>query len=54
MQMPEFEEFLDEIAMMKQVGRHPNIVTLLGCCTIKEPLTMIMEYVGCGDLVSIL
>ncbi|EAT43078.1 AAEL005448-PA [Aedes aegypti] len=49
---PEFEEFLDEIAMMKQVGKHPNIVALLGCCTLKEPLTMIMEYIGCGDLVT--
>ncbi|KFB40033.1 tyrosine-protein kinase [Anopheles sinensis] len=48
----EFDEFLDEIAMMKKVGKHPNIVTLLGCCTIKEPLTMIMEYIGCGDLVN--
>lgn len=53
-QTPEFEEFLDEIAMMKQVGRHPNIVTLLGCCTIKDPLSMIMEYVGCGDLLEYL
>ncbi|XP_038109040.1 tyrosine-protein kinase receptor torso isoform X2 [Culex quinquefasciatus] len=49
-----FDEFLDEIAMMKRVGRHPNIVTLLGCCTIKEPLTMIMEYIGCGDLLEYL
>uniref|UniRef100_A0A182WA62 Protein kinase domain-containing protein n=1 Tax=Anopheles minimus TaxID=112268 RepID=A0A182WA62_9DIPT len=48
----EFDEFLDEITMMKKVGKHPNIVALLGCCTIKEPLTMIMEYVGCGDLVQ--
>uniref|UniRef100_A0A182JN47 Uncharacterized protein n=1 Tax=Anopheles atroparvus TaxID=41427 RepID=A0A182JN47_ANOAO len=50
----EFDEFLDEIAMMKKVGKHPNIVTLLGCCTIKEPLTMIMEYIGCGDLLEYL
>ncbi|XP_053695117.1 platelet-derived growth factor receptor alpha [Sabethes cyaneus] len=50
----EFDEFLDEIAMLKRVGRHPNIVTLLGCCTIKEPLTMIMEYIGCGDLLEYL
>nr|XP_029729509.1 platelet-derived growth factor receptor beta-like isoform X2 [Aedes albopictus] len=52
--MPEFEEFLDEISMMKRVGKHPNIVTLLGCCTVKEPLTMIMEYIGCGDLLEYL
>lgn len=50
----EMDEFREEIAMMKRVGRHPNIVTLLGCCTIKEPLTMIMEYIGCGDLLEYL
>lgn len=37
---------------MKQVGKHPNIVSLLGFCTVKQPLMMIMEFVGCGDLVS--
>ncbi|XP_055640819.1 platelet-derived growth factor receptor alpha isoform X2 [Toxorhynchites rutilus septentrionalis] len=50
----EIDEFLDEIEMLKRVGRHPNIVTLLGCCTIKKPLTMIMEYIGCGDLLEYL
>lgn len=50
----ELEEFLSEIATMKKVGRHPNVVTLLGCCTIKQPLCMIMEYVGCGDLLHYL
>lgn len=48
----ELEEFLSEITMMKSVSRHPNVVSLLGCCTIKQPLLMIMEFVGCGDLVS--
>jgi serine/threonine protein kinase len=49
----ELEEFLSEIATMKKVGHHPNIVSLLGCCTIKQPLIMIMEYVGSGDLVIV-
>lgn len=40
--------------MMKTVARHPNVVALLGCCTIKLPLLMIMEFVGCGDLVRFL
>lgn len=48
----ELEEFISEITMMKSVSRHPNVVALLGCCTIKQPLLMIMEFVGCGDLVS--
>lgn len=48
----ELEEFLSEIATMKKVGKHPNVVNILGCCTIRQPLFMIMEYIGCGDLVN--
>jgi serine/threonine protein kinase len=36
---------------MKRVGRHPNVVKLLGFCTSKQPYMMIMEFVPCGDLV---
>jgi serine/threonine protein kinase len=45
---------LSAIAMMKRVGRHPNVVTMLGCCTLKQPYYMIMEYVPCGDLLHYL
>lgn len=47
----QLEEFLGEISTMKRVGKHPNVVKLLGFCTQQRPLIMIMEYVGCGDLV---
>lgn len=50
----EKDEFLIEIDMLKKIGRHPNIVTLLGCCTIKQPYCMLMEYVPCGDLLRYL
>uniref|UniRef100_A0A1B6DW38 Protein kinase domain-containing protein n=1 Tax=Clastoptera arizonana TaxID=38151 RepID=A0A1B6DW38_9HEMI len=50
----ELEEFQAEISMMKRVGRHANIVTMLGCCTMKQPFCMIMEYVPCGDLLQYL
>ncbi|XP_063697549.1 fibroblast growth factor receptor [Culicoides brevitarsis] len=50
----ELEEFLGEIATMKKVGKHPNIVSLMGFCTVKQPLMMIMEFVGCGDLLGYL
>ncbi|XP_055683912.1 receptor-type tyrosine-protein kinase FLT3 isoform X2 [Lutzomyia longipalpis] len=50
----ELEEFLSEITTMKKVGRHPNVVSLIGCCTIRQPLLMVMEYVGCGDLLQYL
>ena len=49
----QLEEFLGEISTMKRVGKHPNVVRLLGFCTQQRPLIMIMEFVGCGDLVSI-
>ena len=50
----ELEEFLSEIATMKKVSKHPNIVSLIGCCTIRQPLLMIMEYIGYGDLLQYL
>lgn len=48
----EMDEFLSEISIMKSISRHPNIVSLIGYCTVKQPMLMVMEYVGCGDLVS--
>ncbi|XP_054264255.1 angiopoietin-1 receptor-like [Macrosteles quadrilineatus] len=50
----EREEFLEEIGMLKKVGNHPNIVSLLGCCTLKADVCMVMEYVPCGDLLNYL
>lgn len=47
----EVAEFLGEIEMLKGVGRHNNIVCFYGCCTIRAPYLMIMEFVGRGDLV---
>lgn len=48
----EAAEFLSEIDMLKGVGTHHNVVCFLGCCTIRAPYLMIMEYVGRGNLVS--
>lgn len=50
----EMDEFLCEIAIMKSISRHPNVVALIGYCTVKQPMLMVMEYVGCGDLVSVI
>ncbi|KAE9417915.1 hypothetical protein Angca_003256 [Angiostrongylus cantonensis] len=46
----EREEFLREMDIMKQVGRHPNIVTMYGLCEEKNFQCMVMEYVPFGDL----
>lgn len=49
----EMDEFLSEIGIMKSISRHPNIVSLIGYCTVTQPMLMVMEYVGCGDLVNV-
>ncbi|XP_063921417.1 mast/stem cell growth factor receptor kita-like [Zophobas morio] len=43
-------DFIAEIEIFKKIGQHPNIVALLGCCTVGTPYMMIMEFVPCGDL----
>ena len=46
------EEFLFEIAQMKLLGSHPNIVSLVGCCTLQEHKFLVIEYVPFGDLLQ--
>lgn len=50
----EREDLLRELGIMQELGSHPNVVTLLGCCTEKEPIYLIMEYVMYGKLLSFL
>ena len=35
---------------MKEVGKHPNIVSMLGYWIQSPPIMLIMEYVPNGDL----
>ncbi|MFH4974475.1 hypothetical protein AB6A40_001184 [Gnathostoma spinigerum] len=46
----ERKQFLAEMKMLKQVGKHPNIVAMYGCCTKPTKECMVMEYVPYGDL----
>ncbi|XP_068676965.1 tyrosine-protein kinase receptor torso-like [Montipora foliosa] len=47
-------EFLNEIDLMKVLGKSPNVLSFVGCWTEatpqKTPLRLIMEYVPHGDL----
>lgn len=52
--MDERDDFLAEIAMMKRVGRHDNIVVMLACITQSQPYSMVLEYVPHGDLLHYL
>ncbi|KAJ8044531.1 Proto-oncogene tyrosine-protein kinase receptor Ret [Holothuria leucospilota] len=44
------QEFLQEIQMMKNLGYHPNVVCLIGCCTVMEPICLVVEACPQGDL----
>ncbi|XP_078362114.1 uncharacterized protein LOC144646407 isoform X2 [Oculina patagonica] len=47
-------DFLDEINLMKAVGSHKNIVSLIGCCIKSSPNFLIVEFASKGDLLSYL
>ncbi|XP_078362132.1 uncharacterized protein LOC144646418 [Oculina patagonica] len=48
------KDFLDEINLMKTVGSHKNIVSLIGCCIKSSPNFLIVEFASQGDLLSYL
>jgi len=50
----EKRDLLQELAIMKLLEPHPNVVRLLGCCTEKDPIYVIIEYINGGTLQNIL
>ncbi len=50
----EEKDFLDEIKLMKVVGSHKNIVSLIGCSIKSSPNFLIVEFASQGDLLSYL
>ncbi|XP_063358395.1 fibroblast growth factor receptor 3-like [Cydia amplana] len=42
--------FVSEVEIMKMIGKHENIINLLGCCTKSGPLYAVVEYVANGCL----
>ncbi|KAM7305515.1 tyrosine kinase receptor Cad96Ca [Ixodes scapularis] len=46
----EKKDLLSELGVMKLINPHPNVVTLLGSCTDRDPLFVIMEFVPYGKL----
>ncbi|XP_065209745.1 fibroblast growth factor receptor homolog 1-like isoform X2 [Planococcus citri] len=43
-----------EMELLKLIGRHDNVLSLLGCCTQNGPLLVIIEYSPHGNLLDFL
>ncbi|XP_075364998.1 tyrosine-protein kinase STYK1 isoform X1 [Mycteria americana] len=50
----EVKDFLGRIKFHQNLGRHENLVELVGCCVAQLPLYVIMEDVSLGDLLTFL
>lgn len=50
----ERSDLISELQVMKMLEPHPNVVRLLGSCTEKDPIFVIMEFVSKGKLQSYL
>ena len=46
----QIQEFLEEIQLMKQIGYHRNILNLVACCTMTNPMFLVVEFANNGDL----
>lgn len=46
----DIKSFHQEILMMKSAGQHPNIVSLIGYCTLFNKPLLVVEYCSKGDL----
>lgn len=51
---PERNDLLSELQVLKSLEPHINVVRLLGCCTEKDPIFVILEYVSLGKLQTFL
>ncbi|XP_057675048.1 fibroblast growth factor receptor 1-A-like isoform X1 [Corythoichthys intestinalis] len=43
-------DLISEMEMMKMIGRHKNIINLIGACTLDGPLYVVVEYAARGNL----
>ncbi|KFW12648.1 Tyrosine-protein kinase STYK1, partial [Eurypyga helias] len=52
--LQEVKDFLGTIKFHQNLGRHENLVEMVGCCVDQLPLYMIMEDAPLGDLLTFL
>ena len=47
-------DFLQEIDLMKNIGKHQNVIQMYGCCTTCRPICLVLEYAPGGNLLNYL
>ena len=50
----EVSDFLREIELMKDIGKHENVIEMYGCCTRCNPICLVLEYAPGGNLLNYL
>ena len=50
----DYKDLLQEMEMMKEIGQHPHVISLMGTCTTPGPLYIVTEYVSGGNLLDYL
>ncbi|XP_044169164.1 uncharacterized protein LOC122953369 isoform X1 [Acropora millepora] len=50
----DFKDLLNELEIMCSVGKHPNLVNLIGACSANGPLMILVEFAEHGNLLSYL
>jgi len=48
------QKFIEKIQLMKQIGYHPNIVNLLACGIMTNPMFIVVEFAKNEDLLQYL
>lgn len=43
-------DLVSEMEVMKRIGQHQNIINIVGCCTQKGPLYVVVEFAPQGNL----
>ncbi|ESN95083.1 hypothetical protein HELRODRAFT_102694 [Helobdella robusta] len=43
-------DLVQELKVLKMIGRHENIINFIGCCTERSPLLVVVEYAPHGNL----
>ncbi|XP_070550559.1 fibroblast growth factor receptor 2-like [Ptychodera flava] len=44
------KRLIDELELLKTIGQHKHVLSLIGCCTKTEPVYLLFEYMALGDL----